>query len=64
MMRVRRQPAIREVDVPAIEELAAGRDGDEHRRVGVLGDADGRGSLCSSARHDWPTSLTLRVVPC
>jgi len=42
-MRVRRQTAIGEVDAPAIEELAAGRDSDEHRRVTVLGDADGRG---------------------
>jgi hypothetical protein len=46
-MRVRRQTAIGEVDAPAIEELAAGRDSDEHRRVTVLGDADGRGSLRS-----------------
>ncbi len=43
-MRVRRQTAISEVDAPAIEELAAGRDSDEHRRVTVLGDADGSGS--------------------
>jgi hypothetical protein len=51
MMRVRRQTAIGEVDAPAIEELAAGRDSDEHRRLTVLGDADGRGSLRSSSRH-------------
>ncbi len=50
-MRVRRQTAIGQVDAPAIEELAAGRDSNEHRRVTVLGDADGRGSLRSSARH-------------
>jgi hypothetical protein len=50
-MRVRRQTAIGEVDAPAIEEFAAGRDSDEHRRVTVLGDADGRGSLRSSSRH-------------
>jgi hypothetical protein len=56
MMRVRRQTAIGEVDVPAIEELAAGRDSDEHRRVTVLGDADGRGSLCSCSRHVFPPS--------
>jgi hypothetical protein len=47
---VRRQTA-GEVDAPAIEELAAGRNRDEHSRVTVLGDADGRGSLRSSSRH-------------
>jgi hypothetical protein len=41
VIRVRRQTA-GEVDAPAIQELAAGRDSDEHRRVTVLGDADGR----------------------
>jgi hypothetical protein len=50
-MRVRRQTAIGELDAPAIEEFAAGRDGDEHRRITVLGDADGCGSLRSSSRH-------------
>jgi hypothetical protein len=30
-MRVRRQTAIGEVDTPAIEEFAAGRNGNEHR---------------------------------
>jgi hypothetical protein len=50
-MRVRRQTALGQLDAPAIEEFAAGRDGDEHRRVTVLGDADGRGSLRSSSRH-------------
>jgi hypothetical protein len=50
-MRVRRQTAIGEVDAPAIEELAAGRDSDEHRRVSVLGDADSRGSPRSCSRH-------------
>jgi hypothetical protein len=50
-MRVRRQTAIGEVDAPAIEELTAGRDSDEHRRVTVLGDADGCGSLRSVSRH-------------
>jgi len=49
--RVRRQTTIGEVDAPAIEELAAGHDRDEHRRLTVLGDADGRGSLRSSFRH-------------
>ena len=48
MMRVRRQTALGEVDALAIEELAAWRDGDEHRRVTVLSDTDGRGSLGSS----------------
>jgi len=55
-MRVRRQTAIGEVDAPAIEELAAGRDSDEHRRVTVLGDADGRSSLRSCSRHVFPPS--------
>jgi hypothetical protein len=50
-MWVRRETAIGELDAPAINELAAGDDGDEHRRVTVLGDADGRGSLRSSSRH-------------
>jgi hypothetical protein len=50
-MRMRRQTAIGEVDAPAIEELAAWRDSDEHRRVTVLGDADRRGSLLVSSRH-------------
>jgi hypothetical protein len=50
-MRVRRQAAIDEVNSPAIEELAAGRDSYEHRRATVLGDANGRGSLRPSSRH-------------
>jgi hypothetical protein len=50
-MRERRQAAIGEVDAPSIEELAAVRDGNEHRRVTVLDDADGRGVLRSSSRH-------------
>jgi peptidoglycan-N-acetylglucosamine deacetylase len=51
VMRVCRQTAIGEVDAPAIQELAAGREGDDHHRVAVLGDADGRGSLYSPLRH-------------
>jgi hypothetical protein len=51
VMRVRRQTAIGEVDAPAIEALATGRDSDEHRRVTVFGDADSRGSVRSSSRH-------------
>jgi hypothetical protein len=51
MMRVRRQITVGEVDAPAIEELAGGRDRDEHRRVAVLGDADGCGSLRWSSLH-------------
>jgi hypothetical protein len=46
-MQVRRQTAIGEVDAPAIEALAAaiealaaGRDGDDHSRITVFGDAD------------------------
>jgi hypothetical protein len=42
VVRVRRKAAVGELDAPAVEELAVGRDGDEHRRVTVLGDADGR----------------------
>jgi hypothetical protein len=48
---VGRHSAIGELDAPAIEELAAGRDSYEHRRATVLGDANGRGSLRSSSRH-------------
>jgi hypothetical protein len=63
-MRVRRQTAIGEVDAPAIEKLAAERDSDEHRRVTVLGDADGRGSLRSCSRHVFPPSgACLRLTP-
>jgi hypothetical protein len=51
MMRVCRQAAIGELDAPAVEELAAGRDSYEHRRVAVLSDADYRGPLRSSSRH-------------
>jgi hypothetical protein len=43
--------AIGEVDAPSIEELAAGRDGNEHRRVAVFGNANDRCSLRSSFRH-------------
>ncbi len=51
MMRVRRQAALGEVDAPAIEELAAGRDSDQHRRVTVLDDTDSRDSLRSCSGH-------------
>ena len=51
VMRMRRQTAIGEVDAPAIKELAAGHDCNEHSRVTLLGDADGRDSPCSSSRH-------------
>jgi hypothetical protein len=44
-MRMRRQTAIDELDAPAVEELAAERDGDEHRGATVLRDADVRGWL-------------------
>jgi hypothetical protein len=50
-MRMRWQTATGEVNAPAIEQLAAGYDSDEHRPVTVLGDADGRGSLRSPSRH-------------
>jgi len=50
-MRVRRQIVIGEVDAPAIEQLAARRDSNEHRGVTLLGDADGCGSLRSASRH-------------
>ena len=39
MIRVRRQ-TVGEIDAPAIEELTAGCDSDEHGRVTVLGDAN------------------------
>ena len=45
MMWMRRQIAIGEHGAPAIEELAVERDGDEHRRIGVLGDAHGCDAL-------------------
>jgi hypothetical protein len=51
MMRVRRQAGFGEVDAPAVNELAVGPHSDEHRRVAVLDDADGRGSPRSSVRH-------------
>ena len=50
-MRMRRETWIGEFDAPAIEKLAAGRDGDEHRGVTVLGDADGRSSRRSSSHY-------------
>jgi hypothetical protein len=50
VVRVRRQTAC-EVDASAIEELTTGSDSDEHRRVTVLGDADGRRMLHSRFRH-------------
>src|SRR5439155_11352903 len=58
-MRMRGQ-TVCEVDAPAIEELAADPDSDEHRRVTVLGDADGRGSRRSSSRHGF---LLQGLVP-
>ena len=51
VMRMRRQTAIGEVDAPAIEELAARNDSNQHSRVTLLGDADGRDTLGSSSRH-------------
>ena len=50
----------RENDAPAIEELAAGRDSDEYRPVTVLGNADGRGSPCSSSWHERMLAKTVR----
>lgn len=50
VIRVRRK-TVSEIDAPAIENVAAGGDRDEHRRIAVLGDADGRGSLRSCSRH-------------
>jgi hypothetical protein len=46
-----RRQTVGEVDAPAIEELTAGGDGDEHRRVTVLGHAHGRYLLRSRVRH-------------
>ena len=51
------QGAVGEIDAAPIEELAAGRKRDEHRRVAVFGDAHGGRSLRSSARH-----VTLALV--
>lgn len=51
VMGVRRKTAVREVDAPAIEKLAARRDGDDDRGVAVLRDTDDGGSLPSSSRH-------------
>jgi hypothetical protein len=45
---------MREVDAPAIEELAARRDRDEHRRVAVLGDTDGGSLVLSRSRYVVP----------
>jgi hypothetical protein len=61
-MRVRRQTASGQVDAPPIEQLAAGRDGDEHRRVAVLGDTDGGGRGFSrhvAFRADGPRRCTI-----
>jgi hypothetical protein len=44
VVRMRRQTATGEVDAPASEELAAGHHSNEHSRVTLLGDADGRDS--------------------
>ena len=43
VMGVRRHAAFGQFDLPAIEQLAPGRDRHQHRRVAVLGDADGCG---------------------
>ena len=58
VIRVRRQTA-GEVDAPAIQQLAAGRDSDEHRRVTVLGGTGGR-VLHSRFRHVL-LPLTLKI---
>jgi hypothetical protein len=51
VMRMRGQTAVGEVDASAIEEFAAGRDGDEHRRVTVLDDTDRRRLDDTRLRH-------------
>jgi hypothetical protein len=63
VIRVRRQTA-GEVDAPTIQQLAAGRNSDEHGRVTVLGDTGGR-VLHSRFRHVLlPSTLKIeRVVP-
>jgi hypothetical protein len=48
---MRRQTALGEVNAPAIKELAAGPDSNEHSRVTLLGDTDGRDRSGSSSRH-------------
>lgn len=50
VIRVRRQTA-GEVDAPAIEEVTVRRHSDEHRRVAMFGDPDGRWMLHSRFRH-------------
>ena len=44
-MRVSRQAALGQYDLPAIEKLPVGRERNEHRRVAVLGNTDSRGAL-------------------
>ena len=57
MMRMRRQATLGEVDAPAIEQLATSRDSDEHSRIAILDDADGRGSLHLPFRHALPPAV-------
>ena len=46
-------------EAAAVEQLAVGRDGDQHRRVTVLGDPDGCRSLRLPSRHGL---LLLKLV--
>ncbi|MGD5468140.1 hypothetical protein QUS59_22960, partial [Xanthomonas citri pv. citri] len=52
VMGLRRQTAIDHLATPAIEELAAGHDRDEHRRASVLGGTHGRAWRRPSCRQE------------
>jgi hypothetical protein len=51
MVRVRRQAGLGEFDVPSVEDLTSGRDGNERRGVPVLRNADGCGLGSSGYWH-------------
>jgi hypothetical protein len=59
-MGMRRQIAFSEVDAPAIEELAAGPDRHEHRRVTLLGDSNAPG--CTSECHASPDAQAFAMA--
>jgi hypothetical protein len=61
-MRVGRQTAIDELYTPPIEELAAGRDRDEHRRADVA-DIDSLHKLLTEKQVGVPASLTVIRYP-
>jgi len=65
VMRMRRRTTIGDHDAPTIKELAAGHDSNQHSRVTLLGDADGRDALgfVLSRRSFSSGSRTDRVRP-